>query len=402
VSLQGDLLRDSGAIDASIAAFERALDLADDDLARCRAWIGKAAGLGIQDQHEAVLAALAQAEALAVGRAGAAERAQIHYHRGNVLFTLARIEECLREHEQALDDARKAASPLVEARALSGLADAYYQRGRMGTAQGHLDRCIALCRKHGFGRIEAANLAMRGIMRFYRNDLKGALTDNREAATLAARVGNRRDESLARNILGTVLLYRGDWNGAKEQAEHSLALIRPLGAKRFEAENLCTVGQALAQLGSPSEAETLVETAYALSRESGLAYNGPWILGALALVTSDREKRRRALAEAESILRAGAVSHNYLHFYQIAIDVALGDNAWGEAERYAAALEEYTRAEPLPWAEFFIARGRALARFGEGGGNPQLLAILSRLREEAERVGLGAALPAIRAALCAV
>jgi hypothetical protein len=62
------------------------------------------------------------------------------------------------------------------------------------------------------------------------------------------------------------------------------------------------------------------------------------------------------------------------------------------------ALEDYTRAEPLPWCDFFIARGRVLAAFGQGQRDGEVLAELRRLRAEAERIGLTTALPALRTA----
>ena len=72
---------------------------------------------------------------------------------------------------------------------------------------------------------------------------------------------------------------------------------------------------------------------------------------------------------------------------------------WDAAERYAAALEDYTRPEPLPWADFFIARGRALTRFGRSRRDAALGAELTRLQDEAERVGLRVAPPALERAL---
>jgi len=53
-------------------------------------------------------------------------------------------------------------------------------------------------------------------------------------------------------------------------------------------------------------------------------------------------------------------------FYHEAIETALNTGEWAAAERYAAAFESYTRPEPLPWADFHVARGRALAGFGRG------------------------------------
>jgi len=67
------------------------------------------------------------------------------------------------------------------------------------------------------------------------------------------------------------------------------------------------------------------------------------------------------LQEGEDLLERGCVSHNYLEFYHLGIEVALGIGDASRALRYAAQLEAYTRDEPVPWADLVIARGRALA-----------------------------------------
>ena len=81
------------------------------------------------------------------------------------------------------------------------------------------------------------------------------------------------------------------------------------------------------------------------------------------------------------------------------MEVSLGAGDWNGVERYAKALEDYTRPEPLPWSDFFIARGRTLAAYGQGRRDAEVAQELRRLREEAERVGLKTALPALDAAL---
>jgi hypothetical protein len=83
----------------------------------------------------------------------------------------------------------------------------------------------------------------------------------------------------------------------------------------------------------------------------------------------------------------------------IPIEVALDLADHDEVKRYAAALEDYTRPEPLPWSKFFIARGRALAAFGRGLRDSALTAEIRRLRHEGERLDLRIALPALETAL---
>jgi hypothetical protein len=123
------------------------------------------------------------------------------------------------------------------------------------------------------------------------------------------------------------------------------------------------------------------------------------LLGILALVTDAMDERQRALAEGESLLQKGCVGQNYFWFYRDAMEVCLNTGDWGAVERYAAALEEYTRTEPLPWSEFFIARARALAAVGRGRRDDELIAELRALHEEAQRVGFKTALRAIDDAL---
>ncbi len=72
---------------------------------------------------------------------------------------------------------------------------------------------------------------------------------------------------------------------------------------------------------------------------------------------------------------------------------------WDEVDRYAQALEDYTRPEPLPRSNFFIARGRALAAHGRGNRDQASMTELQRLHDEAEGIGLKFVLPALEAAL---
>jgi tetratricopeptide (TPR) repeat protein len=163
--------------------------------------------------------------------------------------------------------------------------------------------------------------------------------------------------------------------------------------------NLLYLGRAALAEGRRDEAAGWLRRALAIAEETGLGFMGPGILGALARALAPGEERRRALSRAEALIAAGCVSHNQLFFYSAAMEAALETGDHAEVERYAAALEDYTRPEPLPWADFFAARGRALAASGRGRRGPALARELARLRDESERLGLKVAVPAIEAAL---
>lgn len=130
-----------------------------------------------------------------------------------------------------------------------------------------------------------------------------------------------------------------------------------------------------------------------------MAFAGAQALGVLALVTRNSERRRSALCEAEELLRGGSVSHNSLSFYPDAMETCLQTGQWDEVDRYAQALEDYTRAEPMPRSDLSIARGRALADFGRGKRDDATIQKLQRLRDEAERANLTVAIPALDKAL---
>ncbi len=397
--MKGNILHDLGSIPESIEACKDALELATDDTERCRAWIGLAADMRVIDQYNEAFDALDKAEGLAQRHGLTHELAQIHYIRGNLYFPLGKIDECREEHELALKYAREADSPEAEARALSGMADAEYARGRMISAHDYFRRCVELCRQHGFGRIEVANLPMLGFTRYFHNNIQSALEDGLMAIEAAVKVGHHRAELLGQLMGQYALVELGQLDRAKDYFAKARALAQRLGARRFEAQNLTWMARALYAEGCRSEALELLDQALEISRETGLGFVGPRVLGTIALVTEDPERRRSALEEGESILRSGAVSHNHFWFYRDAMEVSLRMGDWGEVERYATALEDYTRPEPLPWCDFFIARGRALAAFGSGQRNPEILAELQRLRDEANRVGLKTALPAVDEAL---
>ncbi|MBT1517424.1 tetratricopeptide repeat protein [Bradyrhizobium sp. SRL28] len=394
--LRGEILRDLGSISESLAAFEQALAVADVDIQRCQAWLGLAAGLRVTDRFDEAFAMLDKAGTAAAINDLAPERARIHHLRGNLYFPLGRLVECLQEHQRALDCARTASLPEIEARALGGLGDAEYARGRMASAHRHFSRCAELSRTSGAGRIEVSNLSMVAHTEVYLNDFSHALATAQMAVELAARVGHQRAEIIAHNAACTVFRTTGECARAKVHAERALILARQLGAKRFEATSLRDLAMVASAEASTAEAMDRLYRALAISRETGVNFVGPWILGQLAVTTENPIERQAALTEGEEILRKGAVSHNHLWFFRYAIDASLNSEDWDGAERYSAALEDYTRPEPLPWANFFVRYGRAVGAYRRCQSGQETTSQLADLEVEAERLGIGPALGTLR------
>jgi class 3 adenylate cyclase/tetratricopeptide (TPR) repeat protein len=396
---RGDVLHDLGAMPRARAAYEEALAAAEGEAERCRALIGLAAVKRVTDDLDGALADLAGAEAAAESQGLLAERARIHVLRGNLCFPRGDIPGCLEEHGRGLELARRAGSAELEAAALGGLGDAEYARGRMVSAHARLSECVEVARRHGLGRIEVANAAQVAHTLLYFRPQREALEAALAAAEAAARVGHGRAEIIARNAAYFAALSLCDFGRCREEIAKAQDLVARLGARRFEQVDLLYLGRAALAEGRRDEAVGWLRRALDIAEETGLGFMGPRVLGALARALAPGEERRRALSRAEALIGAGCVAHNQLFFYPAAMEAALETGDHGEVDRYAAALDDYTRPEPLPWADFFVARGRVLAAFGRNRRDPALARELARLRDEGERLGLNVALPAIGAAL---
>src|SRR5207249_1737909 len=117
----------------------------------------------------------------------------------------------------------------------------------------------------------------------YLNDFSGALATAEAAIELAARVGHPRAEMIAHNAAIGAYRMTGELGLAKRHTERVLALIRGLGAKRFEAMNLNDEAVIMNAEGHRPEALDAIRCGLAISRQTGLSFMGPWLLGHLAI-----------------------------------------------------------------------------------------------------------------------
>ena len=385
---RGELLHDMGAMDDARAAYEEALLQARDDADRCRVWLGIAAVNRVTDHLDEALSDVERAERVAAHLSLTAEDARAHFLHGNLLFPRGDLEGCLREHHRSLELAQQVGSAELQAAALGGLGDAEYLRGRMLSAHDYFRRCVELSHRHGFGRIEVANLPMASFTRWFAGDARGALEDSIAAIAAATKVGHRRAQAIGHHSAYYCRHSLGEFAAAQENVDASLALARQLNARRFEAEAIAFGAELSRLAGRRSEAIAAVRDALAISAETGMAYMGPIYYGILALAEHDETRRYAALTEGEALLATNVVAHNHLLFRKDAIDSCLLLRDWDGAEHHGAALEDFVHAEPLPWSTFIIARARALAAYGRGRRDRLLTSELERLRSEGDRLGI--------------
>lgn len=396
----GEILRELGRVPDSIDYYRQALAIAADEPAKCRALIGIAAGMRVSDNYKEALEALDRAELIAEAEELDLERSQTHYYRGNLYFPLGRIEECLVEQQKALDYAHRAGSVEGEARALSGLGDAHYLQGRMITAHDYFRRCVDFSRANALTRIEAGNRYMVAWTMLYQNDVGGSVTEALESVEAAAAIGHRRAEVVARMSAVRSLYEAGDYAAVLDHVEAGLAVVEQIGAGRFQPGFAVFASRAkLAQGADRAALAQEVEDAYGMARETGIKFMGPWVLSTLALITEDPDRRLAALKEGEQLLATGCVGHNYFAFYPDAMDVALAAGDWASAAVYADRLAAYSADEPLPWATFFVARGRVLTAVGQGADDAATRDEIRRLHDIARTGGIVHGLPGLDAAL---
>ena len=370
----GELQTRTGHTHDAIATLREVGDLRPDALTEARARIALANALRILDRYDEALASLDRAEAAITGLDRPEILARIWSLRGNIYFPRGELEACLVAHESALYWARAAKSPVDEARALGGVGDALYQRGRMRSAREHYAQCVAEARQHGAVGLALSNAPMLALTRAICGEVRQGLEDCVEITADAARFGDPRSELLMRDIEAMISLFRGDYERARLTCDRGLVLARQLGARRFEAELMALQGHALGELGGSADAQVLLRQATNLALEVAKTYCGPWCLGIQALHTPNVERARELLTQGEALLAGGCVSHNHLEFRRLAMEFNLRHENYRETRRHAEALRSYTREEPLPWSDLIVRRAEWLADRAEEPARADLAA----------------------------
>jgi class 3 adenylate cyclase/tetratricopeptide (TPR) repeat protein len=386
--LRGDALRNTGATEQSISAFEAGVAVATGPQQRCIALIGIAEGLRVADRQQRTLEVLKDAEAAAIEAGLLLERARIHHLRGNTYFPLGRIDECREEHEKALRFARQVGSSEGEALALSGLGDAYYLGGQMRTAGEQFRACVKLCHEHALRRVEVANRHMIGWTRVHLLELREAEEDALASVQMATEVSHPRAQLLGLILAGYVSCEIAQAEKADHFLQQAVELAKSIHADNFLANTLQILAENSLAQGDKAKAQAYALQGVEIVRKVGMTFIGPALLAIKATLSEDEAAAQEALKEAEAILDSGCVSHNNFWFARFAIDRALRSHAWDEVDRYATRLESYTSKEPLPWSDFIIARGRVLAALGRGQRSDALSGELQRLQSIAVGCGL--------------
>jgi DNA-binding SARP family transcriptional activator/tetratricopeptide (TPR) repeat protein len=403
LNLKGEILYHVGPITESLEAYRDALDANPGEADRCHALVGTAMGLRMVDDYGGAVAALDGAEPIAESLEDWEALSRVCITRANLAFWKGHTESCLPQALRALEYARRAKSVELEIHALGVMGDAHYAAGRMRSAHEKIVECVEAARRHGLGRVEVAHRCQTaGGTLQYMLELRSSLAEALDNLQIAAEVGSLRSEMQSCLSVTNAALFLGRLDEAREHVAKVLQLADRLGAVRTKARQKCYLGRILLAEGNRREACEVLEEGDRISRETGSGYTGPSILGLLARATDDPDRRHTALHEGEALLAQGAVGHNFIEFYEDAMEACLQCGDWKNAERYTDALEAYVGDEPLPLTDFLVARCRALIAFGRGQRDEDLIDELERLIGEAREVELMLPIPTMERALASV
>ena len=388
--LQAFMTREIGKSEEAIQFYQDAIQMIDEEEVRCEAWIGIAACNRWMGKGEESTEVLTKTETVAKSSDLSIRLAQVGYYRGSYLFTQNELDRAETSYQSGLNNAKKCADQLWAARNLSGLADCYYAGLQMSKALSAFRECLDIAHEEGLGRIEVANRYMTGLTRRYLNEMREALEDVLAAKQLAIEVGHRRSEMYSTNFTAEILLDMGRVNEALDASSRALELTFLTNNERFRAYVMNQQARGIMVSGDKEKALHVLEEALTISKTIGMAFVGPRLLGTLSLCSKDEETRDKALMEGSEILKSGCHAHNQLWFLRDAIQSTLNSDNKDLVRRYSDWLEEITAQEPLPWAQYFVDRARAILCYRISPNDLANEKEISRLKTLADDVGFSA------------
>jgi DNA-binding SARP family transcriptional activator len=385
--LLGELLIDVGRSEAALEPFAAAAATATDAAARAQAHVGRAAALRMLDRSQAALLELTTAERLLDPQREPALLSRIHYLRGNVLFPLGDWAACLQSQTLALEAARRTGSTLVEAQALSGIADAHFLAGNWRTARSCFARCEQASRQAGALELELTSRAMQYLLDAYDLSVRQCAAGCQEVSERARASGALRAEALSRICAAWALLTLGAWEAALSEARRATAIADDIGAQRFSALGIAYAAIARARLGERQAAHLELGRALSLAQSSSMNFAGPVVYAAL-LATAEQERLVMLLDETDALFRSPFLRLSLVTFVLNAIDVVFECGDLPRVTRYVDVLEASMGDEPHALGRLLVDFGRALVAWSHDRHVEGRQRELERLREELDRAGL--------------
>ncbi len=355
LNMKGNCLYSMGKVPESIEVLELAVENATNDLDKTQFHLDLIKPYRLTDRFEQAMNILDLAQQYSEQQGRYKQLCEIHSMRGNMLFPTGQLNACEHEHVIALNYSQQANCVQARAKSLGGLGDCAYAQGKMVKSYDYLTQCLELCEQHHLLSTETTNRYMLATVMIYQLQSSEALKHAQHASNLAYLTANRRAEIVARLTASWIFLERNDLAQAEHEIETALQLSKQLEAHRFVAFLLESRARLNWYRGQKENANKDIETGLKLVERYKLHnFIGPWLASTQALVCEEHNSAFAYLELGESWLESTCVGHNYLRFYQQAIQVAWEYKAPSLLKRYRDKLATFSTDDCNPWSEFYI------------------------------------------------
>lgn len=179
---------------------------------------------------------------------------------------LARYDEALDCHRQALHSARADGNRRDEAQSLHGTGDIYHLQGRYDQAHDHLLRALALRERIGYGRGAALSRILLGDLAIVRRGFDDAIGHLTRAHAALLAEGDRYDAARAQAFLARAHAGRGDDARAAGLFGQAIREFEATGAPSWQARTLEWLGESHQAHGRVADARASYEQALHLYR----------------------------------------------------------------------------------------------------------------------------------------
>ena len=263
--------------------------------------------------YQAAVAAAQGAIALAQAAGAREKEAQGYYLWGRALdFQLAR-PEALAKLEQALEQARLARLPRLEADILMSLGPHFSDLSEYEQARKHLAAALQIYRQLGDTYGEGKALGNLGVTFWGQGNYTQAKSHFEAALQVIRKTGGRRVEGILVGNLGVIAREQLNYTESQRYHLQALQISREIFDRYSEFINLGNLAEASRDLGDFGQAQAFYDQALQLAREVGNLPGQSAILQSSSLLMEYLGDNQAALERAQQALALAQEANSALY-----------------------------------------------------------------------------------------
>ena len=246
----GRLYEDTGTLDKARVNYDKllALDPKNSDVLLRLGWV-EIKGNNLRGSLDYLNRALT----IAVQLGNEEEKALSLDAIGSAYQHMGKLDEALRNYEQALDLKRRLGDKAGTAETLNRIAEAHQYAGRLQQALKNFQEALRLHRAVGDKVGLAGDLLDLGNLYENLGKYDQALSLTKEALPVLREVGDRQNEAVCLNNIGWYYLDEADYENAMTYFQQALDLRQKVGSPADVADSLYNIGDTYARTGQYSK-----------------------------------------------------------------------------------------------------------------------------------------------------